>query len=144
MKPLILAAFLAIPWCDRFPVGPSNGSSDVVQVRVQSSAPVAGGTIRFDSLLTDSRCPTGMMCYWEGEAVIRVQWTRMTRTADFTLKLSGSTTAQHSDAHIPFDTLGYRFTLQQLDPYPDPNIRIAYGAYLATIRVESLSRTVRR
>jgi hypothetical protein len=144
MKPLYVLLLMAVPWCND-PLSESTPiSSGPVQVQVGYMAFVEGGTLRFDSLLAESRCPIGMMCIWAGEAVIRVQWTRMTRTSSFTLKLPGGANAQNAGAHIPFDTLGYRFTLQQLDPYPDPHIRIAYGSYTATIRVENISGTVRR
>jgi hypothetical protein len=144
MKPLFALLLFVVPWCNN-PLSESTPtSSGPVQIQIGRMAFVRGGTLRFDSLLTDSRCPTGLVCFWAGEAIIRVTWTRFTRTATFPLMIRGGTFAQHTDSHVPFDTLGFRFSLQQLDPYPDPRIRYGYNAFLATILVENISESTRR
>lgn len=144
MKPLFALLVFIAPWCNDSLIETAPVLSSPVHLQVGHSAVVEGGTLRFDSVLTDSRCPTGAMCVWAGEAEIRVEWMRATRTAAFVLKLGGGTDAQDTESHMPFDTLGYRFTFQQLDPHPAINIRMSYGAYTATVGVENLSGTVRR
>jgi hypothetical protein len=61
-----------------------------------------------DSVLTDSRCPTGANCFWAGDAEARLKYSSSgEKPVTFTLHPSGSTIIS-----------GYKFTLQSLLPYP--------------------------
>ncbi len=71
--------------------------------------------ICFESVLNDSRCPTGALCFWEGNATVRF---RIEKDDDnpvlFDLNTHGGFTA---------DTViyGYKFSLVGLEPYPALN-----------------------
>ena len=93
----------------------------------------------FDSVLTDSRCPTGVVCFWEGEAKIQLWLTDRGSQKIFTnLTIRGYVGINDSLRHHYVDTLGYRITLMQLDPYPHYPIPNDYTKYRATLLVKSL------
>lgn len=54
--------------------------------------------------ITDSRCPDGVQCVWEGEGV---------------LSLNVNNSEIHLSTLAPTDTLGYTFTITDLSPYPN-------------------------
>lgn len=71
-------------------------------------------TVCFDSLLTDSRCPSEVQCFWQGYAACLFDW----RSATGRHPLRLSTLAL--PGILPKDTIldGYRITLVDLIPYP--------------------------
>jgi len=75
--------------------------------------------IGFLGIIEESRCPIHVMCFWEGRAMIDVRM--QTSTIDsiiITPTIYGSCRKEDSLCHHPIDTVGYRVTLLQLDPYP--------------------------
>lgn len=72
--------------------------------------------LAFDSVLEDSRCPTGVQCIWAGRAVVRI--TAMgtyTRPQQFLL----STDSLPDKGYVKTVVFnGYRIQLQALTPYP--------------------------
>ena len=90
-------------------------------------------TIKFVSLVEDSRCPTGTNCVWAGNATIKVKVSNA-RGESKIFELNTNTGAKG-------DTLGgYQFTLETLTPHPANNIRIDRNGYTATFSVKKLSR----
>jgi hypothetical protein len=87
-------------------------------------------SVCFDSVLNDSRCPTGVYCIWAGNAVVRFKYEK------------------YNDKHIVFclntnsqftsDTIvdGYKFTLIGLSPYPALEHQIIQKDYKAEIIVK--------
>lgn len=67
------------------------------------------GSICFDSVLTDSRCPVNVVCIWAGEAVVRFKLTRNNNSSIFIDLHTGTV-----------DTIvnGYKFSFIDLLPYP--------------------------
>ncbi len=85
-------------------------------------------TIRFNSVLEDSRCPTGVQCAWEGNAEIL-------------LELSGGsleTVHLNTGAQFPRTEIynGYTVTLQDLKPYPTEGIHIDESRYTAILSID--------
>ncbi len=81
---------------------------------------VQGGNLllEFQSVLTDSRCPSGVMCFWQGIAEIVIKLRSSSgKTALVTLGVLGGTTANAENPDF-VDTLGYRLSLLRLEPYP--------------------------
>ena len=78
----------------------------------------------------DSRCPTNVMCFWEGAARVQL-WLkpakRETTLLGIEVKGHGSGTA---------DALGYRITAVKLDPYPQSSGSIRPSAYRVTLHVD--------
>ncbi len=87
----------------------------------------AGEVIGFDSILSDNRCPTGVYCFWEGEAMTQLHlWTSEMGTISFTAKISGLTGPEYDWGHFPVEVGNYTITILDLNPYPDyshPEIR---------------------
>jgi hypothetical protein len=86
--------------------------------------------ICLESVLNDSRCPTGAMCFWEGNAAVRL---RLGKENDKPVLFDLNT-------HMGFtsDTTisGYKFTLAGLAPYPKLGHRIDPKDYQAQLVIE--------
>jgi hypothetical protein len=81
-----------------------------------------------DSILSDSRCPTGAMCFWAGEAVARLKFSASgEKPVFFTLKPAGDTVIN-----------GYKFTLKSLLPYPTLEHHPEQDEYKVEMLVESI------
>ena len=75
--------------------------------------------IGFDKVFTDSRCPEDVICVWEGTAEIELWLLKSSIDTTFlSVTIPGFITAE-SEHHVSTDTLDYRITLLQLDPYPN-------------------------
>ena len=75
--------------------------------------------IGFDKVFTDSRCPEDVICIWEGAAEIELWLLKSsTDTTFLSVTIPGFITSE-SEHHVSTDTLDYRITLLQLDPYPN-------------------------
>jgi hypothetical protein len=85
-------------------------------------------SIRFNSVLEDSRCPTGVQCAWEGNAEIL-------------LELSGGSPATvhlNTGAQFPRTEIynGHTITLQELSPYPAEGMHIDESRYTAILAID--------
>lgn len=117
--------------CESSPlVGTVNGTFELEHGQTVF---VTGPNVRltFSGDVYDGRCGTQHQCYWQGYASITLRLEQNNQSTEFklgTLGLGGSIPPEY------FDTLGYRFTLTSLEPYPVtgsyPNER-----YVATITV---------
>ncbi|MCG2460861.1 hypothetical protein K8352_08880 [Flavobacteriaceae bacterium F89] len=87
-----------------------------------------GVSVCLDSVTDDSRCPTGLVCIWEGDAV-----------ANFTIKTKIKTNAfrLHSNNGFQNDTAlqGYRIKLVAITPYPSNKNPIDPNDYSAELLV---------
>ncbi len=74
--------------------------------------------ICFDSLIMDSRCPTGAICAWQGTALIKISFHEVGTTHGFIMSLKG-----FPDLGYTSDTTinGYRIVFTDLKPYPSIN-----------------------
>ena len=85
-------------------------------------------SIRFNTVLGDSRCPVGTQCPWEGNAEIL-------------LELSGGdleTVHLNTGGMFPRTEMynGYTVTLDELKPYPAQGITIEESDYTAVLSVD--------
>ena len=121
------------------PRGPQGRNVTVVE---GSDAILAtGDRVHFDRVETDSRCPQGVMCFWEGEAQasfsLRAQGGV---TTPFTLQIFGmlaaADTLRGMQRFQPVEVGRYRMTLLQLDPYPKEGRDPLAVRSTALIRVE--------
>jgi hypothetical protein len=89
-------------------------------------------TIKFVSLVEDSRCPEGTNCIWAGNAKIKVKVSSARESKIFEL---------NTNLGAKGETLGgYAINLESLTPHPAANIRIDKNGYTATFSVKKLSR----
>jgi len=110
-------------------------TSQTISVRVgkQKKASRSKLTIKFVSLVEDSRCPKDVDCIHAGNATIKV----------LVSKSGGEskTLEMNTDLGPKGDTFeGYAINLTSLTPIPMSNIRINRNAYTATFSVSRLSR----
>ena len=100
-----------------------------VELQPQASQKLTNDlTIRFTSVLEDSRCPTGVQCAWEGNAEIM-------------LELSGGdleTVHLNTGPQFPRTEIynGYTITLQELKPYPTEGMSIGENDYTAVLSID--------
>jgi len=130
-----LMTLLVAPECgdDRLVNGrPRDG---VFSLRVGEHVDLKGrrAEVGFQRVTQDSRCPTGVVCVWEGAAAVRL-WLLPARgdTAFLALTLSGSRTSEP----VPLGPPGYLVTALRLDPYPAEPGPIPETEYLLTLKVE--------
>jgi hypothetical protein len=110
-----------------------------MKLTVGDATAMESGTFGFEGITQDSRCPTGTTCVWQGQ-VVAALWASSGGSKDgpgverFSLTLSaGNADLATRIVH------GKRFTLLEVDPYPDPKVRIDPSRYVITVQVESLS-----
>jgi hypothetical protein len=88
-------------------------------------------TVRIDSVLNDSRCPSDVVCVWEGNAAIR-----------FILNNDGDETKfvlnTHGGENFISDTIidGYSIQLVRLNPYPVSTKVISNDEYVAVLLIK--------
>ena len=99
-------------------------------VRVGETVNVSGESlsVRFDSVPSDSRCPTGVQCVWAGNAQVRVTLSKV-GSAPGTLNLN-TTLDPRKGAY-----LNYEVELVGLAPYPSSKTTLRYSDYRATLVV---------
>lgn len=105
------------------------GDTLVLPYRVTFENPKARMTIRFDSLLEDSRCPEGLMCFWEGNARVSFLFEEPGGRHRFALNTYSGFTR---------DTLisGYRVSLLDVLPRRKAGIPVDPRDYRAVVKIE--------
>jgi len=86
--------------------------------------------IGFRKVQGDSRCPTNVLCFWQGEAGVQLTLTNathQTQRVGISVEGHGSGTAE---------AMGYRITAVRLDPYPQAAGPIPQPAYRVTLHIE--------
>jgi hypothetical protein len=79
--------------------------------------------VTFVEVASDSRCPTGVTCIWEGEAIVNLRVEREGgEPADLQLHAGGREPREAAIA-------GLRITLDRLEPHPHADRPIAPGDY---------------
>jgi hypothetical protein len=129
---VIVAAVLAA--CSSGGSGPTGSgnpspSGQSVSVPVGGEAVVPGTqvTIRFHEVTEDSRCPSNVVCVWEGNGQVALTLSTPSGAREVLL----NTTSE--PRRIEF--AGSRITLASLAPYPSGE-PVDPGAYVATFEVE--------
>ena len=86
--------------------------------------------IGFREVQGDSRCPTNVRCFWQGEAGVQLTLTNaihQTQRVGISVEGHGSGTAEAMD---------YRITAVRLDPYPQDAGPIPQSAYRVTLHID--------
>jgi hypothetical protein len=88
--------------------------------------------ICFDSVLTDSRCPTGTYCFWEGNAEVRFKLEKLNEP-DVQFNLN-------TFMRFRTDTVmgSYKITLTGLKPFPSSKHPVGQKDYTAQIRIDRI------
>jgi len=113
------------------PSAPSAVGDEMLELRIGATASVPGTTssVTFVRVSNDSRCPKGVTCVWEGDAVVelRVQ-SPGGEPRVITLHVN-----PRFEQRATID--GVVVALDRLDPYPEADRPIAADGYVATLRV---------
>ena len=110
--------------------GPSTPSSpQQVQIALGQSQRVGALSVRFDEVSGDSRCPVGVQCVWEGDAVVVLTVSEPAR--------SGAALELHTAGRFPREgTYGrYRVQLVSLEPQPRADEPVRRDLYRATLLI---------
>lgn len=102
-----------------------------VQVNNQKSINKNDLTVKFVSVLEDSRCPEGTNCIWAGNAKLKLKLKKK-NGAWKTFELN--TNIEKNDLKFG----GYSIKISELTPTPAANVRINPDGYVATF---SISKT---
>lgn len=103
-----------------------------VQINKQKKFSRSNLTIKFVSLIEDSRCPEGTNCVWAGNAKIKIEVSKGRAKETFEINTNlGPKGATYN---------GYAIELISLTPVPKENIRINRNGYVATFVVSRLTR----
>ena len=86
-------------------------------------------SIVLDSVLNDSRCPTGAQCIWAGNASVRFVYSSANNKVSFVLNTISSF---RTDSLID----GYRIRMTKLTPYPELGVQIKQSDYKAEIEIK--------
>ena len=129
MRYIAFAALVAVA-CNGNPTQPDAVAGQPFEVRAGSTAELPDGIrLRFDSVLSDSRCPIDAICIRAGEAVIAI-----------TLSKAGSAAARFDVQTDPPDRRsasysGHSITLTALQPFPRSDRQVQPSGYAATFVV---------
>lgn len=137
----VLVAVLALSACTNASVlGPEPAvSTDAasrqpvqseIELTVGESARLTAATITFVGVSDDSRCPTGVTCVWEGDAVVTL---RVRRDA------GDETVTLHANPRFAQESTVAGLTLRfvRLEPYPEADRPIAAGEYRVVLAITS-------
>ncbi len=108
--------------------------SDKFSIRCgrQKVSAKSGLTVKFVSVMDDSRCPEGVNCVWAGNAKIKVKISDARGTKEVEMN---TTVGPQGDQYG-----GYAVRLVSLKPLPNQKGRPAHGAYVAEFSIAKLSR----
>lgn len=135
-KVLCFPVFLLFASCEiDESVIPSQPFGNAIELKIGQSIRFLPDYLQvgFQKVRSDSRCPIGAQCIWEGIADLQL-WLVKPGLDSVYVKAS----IYGSGRPVVVDTLGYRITLLQLDPYPKTDNRPKPSDYIATIRVSKI------
>lgn len=93
--------------------------NDTVEIAYQDTITnsVHSYTLSFDSLVTDSRCQTGAVCKWEGDAELILTFSKSNNKAELHL---------HTNSDFTNDTTAFGYNVELIDVNPYPHIDSIY------------------
>lgn len=106
------------------------GDTTFLELPIGTSASNDAISVRFDAVTSDSRCPSGVACVWEGSAGLRLTVTDREETEVYVVN-SASTPSTPTWVRFMGWTIGYH----DLRPYPTSTEPPDPDAYVATIAV---------
>lgn len=128
MRPSLLTICLlsATACSGNSPSGPTPIDREVMLAPGQTAEFNSGLSVRFVSVIGDSRCPIDAICIWGGDAIVRIHIAAGTGRADRDLHTGNL-------EPVTFDDVEVR--LVDLTPYPFSGRDTPQGDYRATLRV---------
>ncbi len=149
---MILLSTLAATGCYATPASTDPGASEIMPVSASSTVEKNGVVkIRFDETVTyadlelrwlevsDSRCPTGVNCFWAGEVKVILEATRSMVEGNKPVKLQ--LTLQSRRDPVTTSVSGYVLELLNVDPYPKDKVTPKRSNYVAEIKISAVAKT---
>jgi hypothetical protein len=126
---LLLLAAIAAAACNDGPTAPDTAAGTPFTLKVGATAFLPDSTrLKFDRLLTESRCPLDAMCVSAGDASILVSFISRDGTG-----AARELHTQPDRSRIQYG--GYTIALTELQPYPRSTEEIRPADYVATLVV---------
>ena len=135
MKLLFLSLILTFAFGGFASTANAQQEKQQIKVRVgkQTKASRSKLTVKFVSLVEDSRCAEGTTCVWAGNAVIKVSIKKGSDPAEI-FEMNTNTGAKGASYGQ------YAIYLTSLTPTPKANVRLNRNSYTATFSISRLSR----
>ncbi len=133
MKLLFLALITAFSFGTIFGVNAQKEKQITVRVGKQKREATSKLTLKFVSVVEDSRCPEGVNCVWAGNAKIKVAVIKNGREMK-TVELNTNLGAK-GDTYE-----GYAFYLKELTPTPTAKAKTNANDYTALFTISRLTR----
>lgn len=116
-----------------FSVEAKTDQTVAVKINGQKTAAASKLTIKFDSLIEDSRCAKGVQCVWAGNARIRIVVSKGGKSETFDLNTNLNPRA------VSF--AGYEIKFTALTPYPGNNVRVDRNGFTATFSISKATKS---
>ena len=128
MRSLVLGiCLLFVTACDeKSPLDPTPVDRQIVLAPGENAVVAPQLSVRFMTVLGDSRCPADAICIMGGDAIVRVEITAANDRAERDL---------HTGNMQPVSHQGVTIELVSLAPYPFASRPIQPADYRATLRV---------
>jgi hypothetical protein len=126
---LFVACLITFTGCDQTQTGPTVPIDREFELAPGDAVTIeeVSLSVRFDRVLSDSRCPGDVICVQQGDAVVRLATVSGNRRSELDLHTQ--------DNGRPVARDGVNIALVQLAPYPFLARPIQPGDYRATLRV---------
>jgi len=112
------------------PVYGQSNKSISVKLRTEKKVSNTGIRVKFLEMVEDSRCPRDTNCIWAGNAKIRIEVSKGSRSQIIEL----NTNTPNKENRFG----GYEFKVASLTPEPRSNIRINPRGYVAVISLTAV------
>jgi hypothetical protein len=126
LKRLLIATALIFPLaftaCNPDNANPQLGHEFYLSIGQSATIQSENLTLTFNDVLADSRCATGVQCFWAGEAKSSITFNLKGKSQEVVLTEPGLT--QPPSAVVE----GYRISFQ-LNPYPKKGVQIEKSDY---------------
>ena len=110
------------------------GSPDTLFVKMNETVQIYAGnfSIRLDSVIGDSRCPTDVTCFWEGRVDARFVFTKNGSSILDTLSNGAEVVNWPNDKTAQF---GFKIQMLEMKPHPIGTLPIPQVDYVAKLAV---------
>ncbi len=132
MKYLVLSLILTFAFGSFLTTEAQTKERINILIGKQKQASRSRLTVKFVSLIEDSRCPEGTNCIQAGNASIKVTVSKRSESKTFELNTNYGPKGETFE--------GYAINLVSLTPTPKDNIRINRNGYTATFTISRLTR----
>ncbi len=134
MKSLFLALILTLAVAGLTHINAQSKAQSIsVRIGKQKKASTSRISVKFVSLVEDSRCPEGTNCVWAGNAKIKIMVSKAGR--DPIILEVNTNNGEKGGVYE-----NYAIYLTELTPTPAANVRLNRNAYTATFSITRLSR----